>query len=173
MFTDESLYQNLFLFLFFSFYFQSLIGRASLTVNPIIIQTLQACILPLFLLKRLWGRERKEEGGYGSDAVKSRDFLLRYPLLLCLFSVYFLFKKGGWEFCFIGGRVGRKKEKRGIIAQCDVPCIYHLRCSIRSIWRLSPQKVLYMLTQAVLELIMRVIQIRIVGDKILPYREYQ
>lgn len=82
--------------------------------NPIIVHHLRNLYFPFFLWKRLWGRERKEEGGYGSDVVKSGDFLYMYPLLFCLFSVYFLLKKGYWEFCFIGGRWGRKKEKRGI-----------------------------------------------------------
>ena len=67
-----------------------------------------------FSSEKAVGKRKKRRGGYGSDAVKSRDFLLMYPLLFCLFSVYFLFKKGCCEFCFIGGRVGRKKEKKGI-----------------------------------------------------------
>lgn len=72
------------------------------------------------------GKRKERRGVYGSDAVKSRDFLHMYPLLFCLFSAYFLFKKGCCEFCFIGGIVGRKKEKRGSADYGYVSCICHL-----------------------------------------------
>ncbi|HBI60957.1 MAG TPA: hypothetical protein DDY31_07070 [Lachnospiraceae bacterium] len=67
--------------------------------------------------------------------MKIECFLCMYPLLLCLFSVYFLFKKGVLGVLIYRGKIGEKKEKRGIADYGYVICICHLRCYIRSIWR--------------------------------------
>lgn len=80
-----------------------------------------------FSSEKAVGKRWERRGGYGSNALKIGCFLCMYPLLFCLFSVYFLFKKGYWKFCFIGGKVGRKKEKKGIADYGYVICICHLR----------------------------------------------
>ena len=85
--TDGSQQQNL--FLFFSVNFQSsngnlIHGNSHNSPSP------QKPVFPLFLRKGRWGRERKEEGGYGSNALKIGCFLCMYPLLFCLFSLFFL-----------------------------------------------------------------------------------
>lgn len=112
MFTDGSLYPNLFLFLFFSVNFQYPMAVSPI-VSPIISHHLRSLYFSFFLQKRLWGRAGKEEGVYGSNALKTGDFLHMYPLLFCLFSVYFMFKKGVLGVLLYRGKGGEKKGKEG------------------------------------------------------------